>query len=177
MTRRDSDHWARLVEEYRQYHIARPGLFMGRSTGHVSEDLRRIFQARKPTSVLDYGSGKAIYQRKHFPEIPWTFYDPAVPEFSELPSGTFDGVTCIDVLEHIHPGDIEWVAAEVIGKAKDFVFVNVCCLYGDRRLLSGELMHMTVRDPDWWENLLRPIAKAKDVLLVATYEEAEDPGC
>ena len=125
-------------------------------------------------TLLDYGSGKGgAYQEKDIeladgqtaPSLKdyWNLesircYDPGYEPFSQLPTERFDGVICIDVLEHITEPDLPWVLEELFGYARHFVFANIACYPAKKHLPNGQNAHCTVRSPDWWTGLIHAVA-------------------
>lgn len=125
-------------------------------------------------SLLDYGSGKGeAYQQKDIelaedeatPSLKeyWNLdnircYDPGYEPFSQLPSDRFDGVICIDVLEHITEPDLPWVLDEIFGYARKFVFANIACYPAKKQLPNGKNAHCTVRSPEWWSGLIHAVS-------------------
>lgn len=146
---------------------------------HQIEDLVKLTNSR---SLLDYGCGKAYYHRngftlstgKSFSNMTEYFaveeiylYDPAVPEFSNFPDRQFDGVYCIDVLEHCPEDDIPWIVEELFDSARKFVFANVASYPAEKYLSNGENAHCTQRSPEWWQALLSQVSKNHPQKLMA----------
>jgi hypothetical protein len=129
-------------------------------------------------TILDYGSGKGRqYEPREvrgddgstFSDLRtyWgvdavTCYDPAYSKFSTLPQEVFDGVICTDVLEHCPEEDLPWILEEIFSYARLFVFANVACYPAGKRLPTGENAHCTVRDVEWWKDLITQIAKSHE---------------
>lgn len=135
------------------------------------EDMVSRTQSR---SLLDYGCGKgAAYQRKDI-ELDngltvsslkeyWKIdsvrcYDPGYEPFSQLPTERFDGVICIDVLEHVAEPDLPWVLDELFSYADKFVFANIACYPAKKYLPNGQNVHCTIRSPEWWTGLIHGVA-------------------
>lgn len=133
------------------------------------DSIKKLIVETESHTILDYGSGKGcLYKDKciavaeNEPLVTllefWgikdvTCYDPCYPPYSSLPAGKYDGVVCIDVLEHCPEEDIPWIVREILGYANCFVYANVACDYAAKTLPSGENVHATVRSPDWWGEL------------------------
>ena len=92
-----------------------------------------------------------------------TFYDPVTSSCSEPPqdlrNAQFDGVVCLDVLDHLPEEDIPWCLDEVFGCARRFVYAAVTCYQRKTRLPNGEHAHCTVKHPDWWTHRFETTAK------------------
>lgn len=167
-----SPRFRQLVEFYRQMHdggtgkLAAGQTFDGVSlTPHIPRILS-IIQHFKSKSLLDYGSGKAtIYERKAFPIGKGTkmgtlkeywgldrvqFYDPGYEPYAALPSESFDGVISTDVMEHIPEEDVDWIADELLGYARQFVYACVALYPAQKLLPDGSNAHVTLKEPVWW---------------------------
>lgn len=130
------------------------------STGE--EEARQVKQLVTETNsktILDYGSGKGLQysrDRMHekmgieFDDI--TCYDIGVKEFRNLPDKMFDGVICIDVLEHIPETYLENNIKTIFLKAEKFVFLVVHCGLARKILSNGENAHCTIYPPEWWQD-------------------------
>jgi hypothetical protein len=180
-----SPRYRRLIEQYQMMHTegdVRSGLspentFPGQSLPPQAPNIRRLILETQSRSLLDYGCGKGQQYRPYriadpkvgeFPDIKsyWgasevRCYDPGYPPYSELPSGTFDGVICTDVLEHCPEEDVAWIVAELFAYARKFVYANVACFPARKCLPSGGNAHCTVKAPGWWEDIIVPAAKRK----------------
>lgn len=153
--------------------------FSGLSLPPQAGRIRRLVEATRAETLLDYGSGKGR-QYEGAIDVPgvgrfdsivdyWDVslqcYDPSYEPFSILPSGKFDGVISTDVLEHCPEEDLPWIVDEIFGYAERFVFANVACYPALKRLPNGENAHCTIRPPDWWQALLQEIARRHPNLL------------
>lgn len=137
---------------------------------HLPE-IRDLVRRTSARTLLDYGSGKGTLYRQHNIKLKngetissvsdylgiekIVCFDPGVPEFSELPSGQFDGVVSTDVLEHCPEQDIPWIVGEMFSKARKFVFANVASYPADKILPNGENAHCTQNPPEWWDRVLK----------------------
>jgi hypothetical protein len=90
-------------------------------------------------------------------------YDPGYEPFSQLRAGQFDGVICIDVLEHITESDLSWVIDELFAHAHRFVFATIACYPAKKHLPNGQNAHCTVRPPLWRIGLMHGIAMRHEV--------------
>jgi hypothetical protein len=171
-----------LVELYRRMHvegdrtIGMPSerTFTGGSLlRHVAE-IKKLIEETGAQTLLDYGVGKGhqyAWRDIQLPDGPriesltayWgvteiAMYDPGYEPLARLPSGTFDGVICTDVLEHCPAEDIPWIVEEMFAFARRFVYANIASFQAIKTLPNGENAHCTVRSPDWWRGLLHAIA-------------------
>jgi hypothetical protein len=181
-----TEHYGRL---YRDYHIAYPKVLGGRMTKGKVEIVKQLVAGLPAATLLsgvprllDYGSGKGYQYLAHRVHEQWggsmpICYDPGVRQLAERPEGKFDGIICCDVLEHIEERHLPDILTDVFGyvtpTGRPFVFLHTCCRPARKHFDDGTNLHMTVKDPAWWEELIANF-KPAHVRLVATYEEAED---
>ncbi|HEV3010114.1 MAG TPA: class I SAM-dependent methyltransferase [Burkholderiales bacterium] len=184
-----SPRYRRLIEQYQLMHEngdTRLGIpaaltFAGQSLPRQAGHIKRWIERTGAQSILDYGSGKGEQyslarlvdpqtQIDH-PDIRsyWGVkeircFDPAYDPFAELPSGTFDGVICTDVLEHCPEEDIPWILGELFAFAGKFVFANIACFPARKFLPSGGNAHCTVKPQKWWQQQIERAAAAKPAL-------------
>jgi hypothetical protein len=181
-----SPRYRRLLEQYRLMHengeihlgIPPEQTFSGESLPRQAPYIKRLINRCGARTVLDYGSGKGQqYELRRvvdaaegvdYPDIKsyWGVaeircYDPGYAPFAELPTGSFDGVICTDVLEHCPEEDIPWIVEELFGFARKFVFANVACFPARKRLPSGGNAHCTIKPVKWWEEHVQQAARAK----------------
>lgn len=158
-----------LISEYAA--MIDSGLFSGLSIRMYLHDIERLCAAHGASSLLDYGCGGAMawndgkLQRK-LGIANVRLYDPAVPEFSQRPTRTFDGVLCVDVLEHIPEQDVQEVVADLFSYARRFVFAAVCCRPAKRTFKDGTNVHVTIKPIDWWQTVFTKTANGRSFTLV-----------
>lgn len=169
-----SPRFTELVEVYRQLHqegdllnnLPPEKTFSGRTLAAHLNSLKKAVDVYQLRTLLDYGCGKAraheaaefvtpegetlrgLKQVLGVDEI--TLYDPGFEPYRELPTGTFDGVVCTDVLEHIPEQDTDWVIEELFAYAEKFLLCTVACYAASKNLPSGENAHITLKKPGWW---------------------------
>jgi hypothetical protein len=181
-----SPRYRRLVEQYELLHlhgethlgISPENTFPGQNLPREAPRIRRLIKLTEAKTILDYGAGKGQQylplritdevERIEYPDIRsfWGVeeircYDPGYQPFQVLPSGTFDGVVCTDVLEHCPEEDIPWILDELFAFARKFVYANVACFPARKRLPSGGNAHCTIKPVRWWEEQLERPARAK----------------
>lgn len=178
-----------LVAQYRQMHeqgerylnIPPQDTFPGASLPPQAPRIKRLIEATKASSILDYGSGKGRQYELRDVELPdgtkaesimdyWGVdfvhcYDPSYAPFSKLPQARFDGVISTDVLEHCPEQDMPWILDEMFSFADRFVFANVVCYPARKRLPNGENAHCTIKPAEWWIELLKGVAANRPGIL------------
>ena len=181
---RPSPRYQRLLRLYRTLHvegerfrgIVPENVFPGKSLPPQAHHVRRLVTETAAQSLLDYGSGKG-QQYRYWPYrdadgnaygniqaywgVPVHCYDPAYEPYSHLPEGTFDGVVCTDVLEHVPEEDVPWVLDELFAYAQRFVFANVACFPAAKRLPNGQNAHCTVKPVKWWRREVERAAQRR----------------
>lgn len=148
--------------------------FPGKMLIEHATDIRDMILRTGTKTILDYGAGKGLaYQqtgmelnnntRIHNIQDYWEVeeircYDPGHPPFSTLPDQQYDGVICIDVLEHITEPDVPWVIEEMFAYARKFVYANVACYPALKSFPNGQNVHCTIHPPEWWAGIVHAIA-------------------
>jgi len=181
-----SPRYRKLIAQYQMMHtqgevhlgIPPDKTFPGQSLPPQAPNIKRLIKTTGAQTILDYGCGKGrqyfpyrIYDAEEGTEYPdirsfWGVrdircYDPGYTPYTELPTGTFDGVICTDVLEHCPEEDMPWIVGELFQYARKFVYANVACFPARKRLPSGGNAHCTIKSVRWWEEVIRPIAARK----------------
>jgi hypothetical protein len=151
--------------------------------------IRRLVAETGAQNLLDYGAGKAsLYGLRNFllpgDSTPietvhdfWDvdfveLYDPGYEPYSKLPQGTFGGVICTDVMEHLPAEDLPWILGEIFGYAERFVFLTIARYEADKRLPNGENAHITIKPAEWWAEVIGSVAASRpSVLWEARVEE------
>lgn len=131
--------------------------FWGHNIVQHERMIHKMIARTGSRTLLDYGCGRGD---------PWAsgwaaklgvdsvaLYDPAFPQHDKLPEGTFDGVLCSDVLEHVPKDEVTALIAMLFNKAECFVWASVCCRPAKKRLPDGTNMHVTVAPVSWWDSL------------------------
>jgi hypothetical protein len=131
--------------------------FPGYSIGAYTDAIRGLVEEHKPERLLDFGSGKGFqYLVRRVHErwgglLPYC-YDVGVRQLSELPEGTFGGVLCTDVLEHIDEPDVPAILDTILSKVepRGFVLLGISCRPTKKTLPDGRDVHLTIQPPSWW---------------------------
>ena len=97
------------IDQYKQYHANENTNYPGNNLKPQLHHIKELVLDTKSETLLDYGCGKGLQYSKwnHHEDLGVmpTLYDPAVPEYENLPDGPFHGVFSTDVLEAVlHSG-------------------------------------------------------------------------
>ena len=143
-----------LRQQYVEMHKA--GHFPGHSIKQHIEGITALVRKTGAKSLLDYGCGKGeqYYDgslQREWGGLPY-LYDPAV--YPIKPRGTFQGVICTDVLEHVEEEEIESVVSELFAYAERFLFVSICTREAKKTLPDGRNCHLTIKPQEWWLEIL-----------------------
>ena len=85
-----------------------------------------------------------------FSSIDFRSYDPAVAEYADKPTGRFDIVTCVDVLEHVSRGGISHTLCEISGLTRGFFFFAIDLVPAKKYLDDCRNAHILLAPGDWW---------------------------
>lgn len=162
----------RLIAYYRDA-MAEGSQFFGVGVTQYEKPIRKLIQRTEAKTLLDYGCGQAHAYTQHGIHKRWgvampTLYDPAFAPYSVKPSGTFDGVICSDVLEHVPEKLVGAVVAELFEYADKFVWASVCCRPAKKLFPDGRNLHVTIQPFAWWQAKLTAAAHGKLYLLIET---------
>lgn len=165
-----------LIEQYQTLHRVDAGAFQGYSVLPHAWEIRRLIVKTRAKTLLDYGCGKGKQYSEDRVHEWWgvmpALYDPGVEPLSKKPAGSFDGVICTDVLEHVPEDDVPALIDDLIRRASRFVFVTACPRPASRLLPNGVNAHCTVKPEQWWRDMVkgrqRALAASIDVVLRIT---------
>jgi len=125
---------------------------------------RRI--TRNVQRVLDFGCGTGTlgdHIREHCAGIEVVSYDPSVRGLDSLPTGEFDAIVSVDVLEHVEPNDLDatlaWMRERTLRQLH-----HIDCNDTKDRLPDGRDVHLIIQEPEWWEPRLAPPASGLQVM-------------
>ena len=142
----------KLVEDYKRLHEA--NAFSGMTVAKFGEPISKLIRLHGCHTVLDYGCAKGQGWDTELlkPIKPMvTLYDPGWPDLSTKPTGFYDAVLCIDVVEHIPEEDIEETLAEVFGYAIKIVIASFCPRGSKKKLSDGRDVHLVQMPRKYWE--------------------------
>lgn len=160
-----------LVPLYKQ--MASTGVhFPGTAILGHAKDIGKLVKQYDAHKLLDYGCGRGdAYRAPHRVHVQWglkwwdvTLYDPAFSRIDEEPYGTFDGVLCSDVLEHIPESQVEDFIGRLFHFARKFVWASVCCRPAKKTFPDGVTnLHVTLHPVEWWQEKFTAVAAAMEV--------------
>lgn len=141
-----------------------------------------LVKKTKPRNLLDYGSGRGyqyLVNRQHEAwggVLPYC-YDVGVRQLRQRPEGTFDGILCCDMMEHIDEADVDVVLTDIFGfsaerrgQARSFVYFHISCIPSiGKTLPDGRNVHLTQKPPEWWNERLRRFERS-GLVIEARYE-------
>lgn len=165
---------------YRQMH-AKGKYFPGFSISPYVDHIAAIVARHCPLKMLDYGSGRGLQYLKRRVHERWGgvlphCYDIGVNGLDEKPEGTFGGVLCTDVLEHVEERDLPDLLDELFAYAEPegFLFLVISCRPTKKRLPDGRDVHVTIKPPSWWIATISAAAtrKAHRVYVAAHFDVA-----
>ena len=152
------------LTEATKFHAANQSNWIGEALAEYKHNIFNLIKENNIKTILDYGCGKAkfhsiLFNNKKVPGSPMgidvTAYDPAVPEFTNKPTGQYDLVLCVDVMEHIQEDKVEEVFKDIFNYSNK-VFLTITCYPATQILLNGKNAHYTIKEPDWWKEKLKP---------------------
>lgn len=90
-------------------------------------------------------------------------YDPSVAGKDKIPERSFDLIVSLDVMEHIEPQSLQ-ETLEWIREHSDRQYHHIDCNETKDRLPDGRDVHLIVREPEWWEQVLIPPAHGWQIM-------------
>lgn len=152
------------LTEATKFHSVNQSNWIGEALAEYKHNVFNLIKENNVKNILDYGCGKAkfhsiLFNNKKVPGSPMgidiTPYDPAVPEFANKPTGQYDLVLCVDVMEHVQEDKVEEVLKDIF-TFSNRVFLTITCYAATQTLVNGKNAHYTIKEPDWWKEKLKP---------------------
>ena len=153
---------AYLTDQYRQIHSER---VYGASSAKKAPYILPYVQMLEARSAIDYGCGQSVLADVIAERcgVRVTRYDPAIPAYDKLPSGRFDLLINIDVLEHLPEDAIDDTLATMSSLSEKAIIV-IDTRLAKTTLPDGRNAHLTVRPPEWWrERLARHYVQVRPI--------------
>lgn len=147
--------FAYLAQQYRMIHAGRDR-YRGKVLPYLGSIVADCVNRHNANRLLDYGCGQGLQYLEDKAHHRWGdaipyLYDPGVEEFAVKPIGTFDGVLCFDVAEHIPENYIHWFLKDVLSYADKFAVFCIFTEPAKAKLPDGRNAHLTVQPQTWWE--------------------------
>lgn len=119
------------------------------------DSIKPLLEEYECKTLLDFGCARAVQWTEFDLQGYWNLsevrlYDPAIEEYSEYPTGSYDAVICIDVMEHIPEDSIDYVVNQILDKATKLVIFRICIAPASAILPDGQNAHVTVQNSQWW---------------------------
>ena len=115
------------IEQYKQYHANLNTNYPGNNLKAQLQHIKDLVQDTKAETLLDFGCGKGLQytKYKHHEElgIMPALYDPAVPEYEELPEGQFDGIWWVNMIEKYAPKRV-YTHLKTYGNCNNYEILN-----------------------------------------------------
>lgn len=131
-----------------------PDLRWGNDGKFHAEAIVELANRVNAQTMLDFGCGRSslskMLKKIGFTRMQCTDYDPGRPKKAKLPEGSFDIVSCTDVLEHIEPEHLDEVLRTIASKARKAAYFVVDCISANTLLPDGRNAHLTVQPGMWW---------------------------
>ena len=167
---------------YGAMHDGKQKVFSGYSIKPYIPKIASLVYDHLPRRILDYGSGKgyqylALRVHEQWGGVLPYCYDPGVVQLRERPEGSFAGIICTDVMEHIEETDVDNVLNDIFSFAYPlgFVFFGIACRPAKRKKLpDGRDVHVTIKPPVWWLDKLSRYNKTGRA-IVAEFDEGPAP--
>lgn len=165
-----------VAELYRLMHQS-PKMFRGRLADVYGAEIAELCLRHSATSLLDYGSGKGHQYSVHRQHETWGFpepvcYDIGVEAFRQKPKGPFDGVLCLDMLEHVPEAFVDHELDEIFRLARKFVYLVIFTAPARKSLPDGRNAHLTVKPEAWWDQRIQRAARGQEIRVHYKGEDA-----
>lgn len=127
----------------------------GKSGGKWWMEVGHLIQSKQIATWLDYGCGgghlvKNIRKLHLKRPLFISEYDPAIPGKDIKPTGRWDLVTCIDVLEHVEQPSLADVLADLNRLTAGILFAVISTRPAGKDLHDGRNAHLIVQTENWW---------------------------
>ena len=157
----EADELKDIVEQYNAKTVLDYGAGKGwqyKSQG-FRKDLIKDPEARVNPRILEHTHVNRMFGIDD-DNIDW--YDPGLKFWdphSRLKNKKYDGVICIDVMEHIPLQEIDNVLFNMLTRSNKFVFLAIACMPAKKRFPDGTNVHVTVKNPHWWRKRITDMIK------------------
>ena len=165
------------LDQFRRFHEQKTS-FNGTSCLRLWRQIVGTSRRLGCRSALDFGCAKGSqYERKIYEQgRPHTLeellgyevfkYDPAIPRFAKPPTGTFDLVWCVDVLNCMPIWNVRPTVDALYGFATRALIVGINSIECQKQLPDGTPAVHSFKPDEWWRRLFNRPAGGREVLLV-----------
>lgn len=142
------------LNQYQKMHMQ----FYGASAYLYFDQIAKEVIDLNPSSVLDFGCGRSDLVAHFWKDGGRVIakYDPAIPQYKEMPERVFDLVLCTDVMEHIPMADVDQILREVKTKSKNAIF-TISMKPARAKLPDGRNAHVTLLNASEWSRWVKSI--------------------
>ena len=166
------------VDEYKKFHREQRDYGSGGALKFHKQHIDDLIKDTKAETLLDFGCGKAeVYEKNDWDWPMPSLYDPAIPEYSTLPDGPFDGVLSADVMEHIPEDQVPEIIEQIFSRAERFVYLGIATSPAKAILSNGENAHCTLKPIQWWVEQIHQHAPREVYTHIKTYGEPRHLYC
>lgn len=172
---RDLPGYHDTLDQYRKLHSTAYGV----SAHQYFDEVAAAVIQSKAQSIIDYGCGRSDLVA-HFwkdGERRVAKYDPAIPQYKDMPEGEFDLALCCDVMEHIPMLEVDRVFSEIRRKSNRALF-TISMRPARARLPDGRNAHVTLLGAKEWRRWIAEFfgaaneikhGKSDHILMVQTW--------
>lgn len=141
-----------LIQQYADIHATK---VYGNTSVKNARFIRPAIKLLRPSSVIDFGCGQSLLIDQLGLDYPVETrrYDPAIPAYREKPTGVYDLLINVDVLEHIPEQDLDPIVEEMRSLCKDAIII-VDTIPAKLILPNGQNAHATIKPKAWWADKL-----------------------
>lgn len=144
---RDLPDYRTTVGQYRKMHEN----CYGASAYLYFDQIAREVLGLNPASLLDFGCGRSDLVAHFWKDGQRRVckFDPAIPQYEQMPADEFDLVLCTDVMEHIQLADIDRVLSEIRRKSAKALF-TISMRPARAKLPDGRNAHVSLLTANEW---------------------------
>lgn len=143
---------AYLVGQYAKLHQSRK---YGKTAIRRLAQYKELVQQVGAKSILDFGCGQSGLLAAMKLGVSEHSYDPAIPQFSDMPTEKVELTICMDVLEHIPEDQLKGIFRQIHGATTKTAIFSICTRKAYNTLPDGQNAHVTVHKEKWWINRLQ----------------------
>lgn len=159
--------------QLKKLHEDSGGFGVGSVTKKHYKTIQSLAEKREFGTLLDYGCGKGDFldfAQKNMPNLTTHGYDVASDQYSNLPSGEFDLVISLDVMEHVEFGSISNVLSEIRDRTGKVFLCSVANYPAVKKLSDGRNAHVTQMPFGNWFSLFSAFFRVDQFIRTAKAE-------